>query len=34
MLGALLTIGIIGIYAHGMQEQMMCNASRAASKAC
>ena len=34
MLGAALTIGIIVIYAHGMQDQIMCNARRAASKAC
>jgi hypothetical protein len=34
MLGAVLTIGIITIYAHVMQDQILCNASRAASKAC
>ena len=32
MLGAALTIGMIVIYAHRMQAQIMCNASRAASE--
>lgn len=34
LIGAVLAMGLIYAFAHGMQSQIVCNASRAASKAC